>query len=345
MKKHIGAFLVFGSVISFVVTCSFLLFFHDMELEEDAVRNIAPVVFGNIFVLSALFVIFDAVRQKLTVERPVKEIQKGLDRLMEGDFQARIDTDYFTGKDNPFKVIAKNLNLLAEELSSVETLRNDFVANVSHELKTPLAVMQNYGTMLQQPGLSEEERLDYAKSITDVSGRLAGLITNILKLNKLENQQIFPATEVYDLSEQLCQCLLNFEDIWEEKEIEIEADIEDGVRICSDQELLSLVWNNLMSNALKFTEPGGKVSVSLKCDANQVNVTIRDTGCGMTPEIGQHIFEKFYQGDTSHATKGNGLGLALVKRVVDIIQGEVHVESILGEGSTFTVTIDKGDIH
>ena len=163
------------------------------------------------------------------------------------------------------------------------------------------------------------------------------MISNILRLNKLENQQIYPVAREYDLGEQLCQCLLQFEDAWENKQLNIETDIEYGVMIHSDEELLSLVWNNLFSNAIKFTEPGCTVSVSLTGTQHHVLVKVSDTGCGMTPEVGAHIFDKFYQGDASHATSGNGLGLALVKRVVDIMQGEIGVESVAGKGSTFTV--------
>ena len=334
---HLGAFLLFFAMIAFVVTCMFLIFGAEVELPEEDVRAFAPVVFGNIFILAALFTIVDIVRRKITVDRPVKEIQRGLDRLMKGDFDARITVPRGITAENHFQDIVESINLLAGELAGVETLRTDFIANVSHELKTPLAVMQNYGTMLQEPGLSEEQRMDYAKAITDSSRRLASLITNILKLNKLENQQIFPTVEEYDLGEQLCECLLQFENLWEEKNLEIETDIEEDVHIHSDPELLSLVWNNLFSNAMKFTESGGRISVSLKKRMEHIEVSVSDTGCGMTPEVGAHIFEKFYQGDISHATRGNGLGLALVKRVVDILQGEIRVESTLGKGSTFTV--------
>lgn len=203
---------------------------------------------------------------------------------------------------------------MTEELSSVETLRNDFIANVSHELKTPLAVIQNYGTLLQSPNLSEEIRLEYAKAITQASKRLSKMISNILKLNKLENQQIFPNVERYDLSEQLCECLLNFESLWEKKNITIESDIEDSVMINADPEMMSLVWNNLFSNAMKFTPEDGEVYVALKKDGDNAVVTVKDTGCGMTEEVKSHIFEKFYQGDSSRASAGNGLGLALVKK-------------------------------
>jgi signal transduction histidine kinase len=199
--------------------------------------------------------------------------------------------------------------------------------------------MQNYGTMLTRPDLPEAERMEYAGAITESSRRLAALITNILKLNKLENQQIFPSSVEYDLGEQLCECLLQFEDVWEKNEFEIETDIAEGVTIRSDPELLSLVWSNLFSNAVKFTDRGGKISLSLVQEEERVTVRIRDTGCGMTAEVGSHILEKFYQGDISHATQGNGLGLALVKKVVDIVRGEISVESVYGQGSTFTVRL------
>ena len=201
--------------------------------------------------------------------------------------------------------------------------------------------MQNYGTLLQAPNLSDEQRVEYAKGITDASRRLSDMMTNILKLNRLENQQIFPQTTEFDLGEQICECLLQFENIWENKNIEIETDIAEGIKVEADAELLSLVWNNLFSNAFKFTDDGGSVSVSLAVTEHHAIVKVNDTGCGMTAEVGAHIFEKFYQGDTSHSVQGNGLGLALVKRVIDIMQGEISVESAVGVGTTFIVKIRR----
>lgn len=145
----------------------------------------------------------------------------------------------------------------------------------------------------------------------------------------------------YGLREQLCEVLLQYENVWERKEIEIETEIEEDVKIHADKELLELVWNNLFSNAFKFTPQGGTVFVSLSVDEKYVTVRVKDTGCGMSAETGAHIFEKFYQGDTSHATQGNGLGLALVKRVVDIMHGEIRVESVIGKGTVFTVILEK----
>jgi signal transduction histidine kinase len=208
-------------------------------------------------------------------------------------------------------------------------------------MKTPLAVMRNYGTLLQTPDLSEDKRIEYAKAITDSSRRLADMMTNILKLNRLENQQIYPNLTTFDLGEQLCECLLGFEEAWEKKNLEIETEIEDSVSVESDPELLNLVWNNLFSNAIKFTEQGGTVGLKLRTDGDHAVVEISDTGCGISPETAEHIFEKFYQGDTSHATQGNGLGLALAKRVMDIVGGEIDVRSEVGVGSCFTVRLKR----
>ena len=259
---------------------------------------------------------------------------------MQGEFSTHIEPLGDIDADG-FNVIIQYFNKMTEELSGTEILRTDFIANVSHELKTPLTIIQNYGTMLQKPGLSEEKRLEYAKAITESSRRLADLITNILKLNKLENQQIYPDKQTYNLGEQLCESLLNFENVWEQKNIVIDTDIEEDVFVESDIELLTLVWNNLFSNAMKFTETGGTVSLKLKSDGKWAVVQVSDTGCGISPEVGKHIFEKFYQGDTSHAMQGNGLGLALVKRVVDIVGGDISVSSEVGKGTAFTVKIRR----
>lgn len=347
----ISNWFVFFLLAAFVVTCCMLLFMTvlsdtlNISFYEENISTAAKLTFGNVLLISLLFTVIDAVRRKLMVARPTKRIVSAGEKITSGDFSVRVEPFRDNYAYESFNSIIDCFNKMAQELGSVETLRTDFIANVSHELKTPLAVMQNYGTMLGSPDLSDEKRIEYAKGITDNSRRLASLITNILKLNKLENQQIFPVSKCFDLSEQLCQSILQFEEIWEQKGIEIETDIEDEININSDSELLSLVWNNLFSNAFKFTENGGTVSVTLTADESCATVKISDTGCGISAETGAHIFEKFYQGDTSHTMQGNGLGLALVKRVVDIMNGEIAVESKVGMGSTFTVKLRRGDIN
>ncbi|MBQ8525652.1 MAG: HAMP domain-containing histidine kinase [Clostridia bacterium] len=313
-----------------------------VTLTEASVQAAAKLTFINVLFLSLIFTLFDVFRRKIMVDKPVRRITAAAKKIIQGDFDVRINRVSGFAGTGGFNEIIDCFNKMTEELSGIETLRTDFISNVSHELKTPLAVMQNYSTMLQQPGLDEAKRIEYAKSISGACRRLASLISNILKLNKLENQQIYPSVREYDLGEQLCECLLQFEDAWEKKKMNIETDIEDDVIISSDSELLSHVWNNLFSNAIKFTDKGGTVLVSLKATPHHIVVKVSDTGCGMTPEVGKRIFDKFYQGDTSHGAEGNGLGLALVKRVVDIMQGEIGVESVCGQGSTFTVRFRRG---
>ena len=344
--RAVNNYIVFFLVVAFAVTCCMLLFVNTLadtmalELTAENIAAAAKLTFGNVVLITLIFGTIDYIRRKMMVDRPVKIITAAAEKIMQGDFSIRVAPMHGNGMEG-FNQIATAINAMASELSGTETLRTDFIANVSHELKTPLAVMGNYATMLQRPGLTEKEKNEYAKAISEASRRLAQLITNILKLNKLENQQIFPKTEEYDLGEQLCQCLLQFEDAWERKNLNIETDIQEDVRICSDGELLSLVWNNLLSNAVKFTPEGGTVGLSLRTEENYAVVSVSDTGCGMDPQTGMHIFEKFYQGDTSHATQGNGLGLALVKRVVEILSGEIGVQSVLGQGSTFTVRFKR----
>ena len=331
-------FLIFFALCGFVVTVSFLLFFRGIALPPEQVRAGAVYTFVNILFITTLFVLFDTRRRRKTVDQPVEQIKDALEKITAGDFTVRLDSE---GSASNFAQIMESINRMTEELGGVETLRTDFIANVSHEMKTPLAVMQNYGTMLQAPDLPKEKRLEYAKAVAQGSRRLADLMTNILKLNRLENQKIYPQVREYDLGEQLCACLLQFESRWEEADIGIETDIAEEVTVRQDPELLELVWNNLLSNAFKFTEDHGKVTLTLAADSHFATVSVSDTGCGMSPEVGAHIFEKFYQGDTSHATAGNGLGLPLVKRIMDITGGEITVRSAPGAGSTFTVRLRR----
>ncbi len=347
-NKHLAGlykFVIFFLLIAFVVTCTMYLFLHFMEYTDEQIRRAAPITFANVILMTSIFWGFDTARRKLFTERPVRQIKRGLEKIAGGDFTARVEPVGVMSGMAEYNEIVAYINKMAAELGSVETLRTDFVSNVSHEMKTPLAVIQNYAALLGSQGLSEEDRILYARAINDATKRLAALITNILKLNKLENQQIFPESKPFDLSEQVCECMLGFEDRWEEKSIDIDTDIEDGVIITADSELFSLVWNNLFSNAIKFTESGGKVSISVKQNSESAIVSVSDTGCGIDPETGRHIFDKFYQGDTSHAARGNGLGLALVKRIIDITGSEIDVTSEVGKGSTFTVTIRKEDHH
>lgn len=339
---YLWRLLIFSCLAVFVVTVSLLILFHTPQIAMELFRARGGYVLVNIAFLSILFVAIDTLQRRITIQKPVEEILEATEKLAEGRFDTRVRNIHSIYGRNEYRMIGENLNKLAEELSGIETLRTDFVSNVSHELKTPLAVIGNYSTMLQSDNLTAELRMEYACAISQAARRLSGLITNILKLNKLENQQIYPEQKQFYLGEQLSECLLGFEEVWEEKNIELDCNIEDDVVIWSDPELLSLVWNNLFSNAFKFTEPGGTVQILMQKKGDAAEVTVKDNGCGISKEVGRHIFDKFYQGDSSHAARGNGLGLALVKRVIDIMHAEIAVESVPKEGSAFIVSLPLG---
>ena len=338
---NISRFLSFYLVIALVTSSTMMLFLESVELEEAMVRENAVPTFLYTIVMALIGCAFDEFRRHRTIDRPLERIMDALNKITAGDFSVRLDENHRDFSQIGFRVICIGINQMAQELGSVETLRTDFITSVSHELKTPLAAAGNYATLLKNPALTPEKRMEYAQAISDTTKRLAELVSNILKLNKLENQQIYPETRVFDLGEQLSESLLSFESLWEEKSLDLDCEIPDGVMVEADPELLRLVWSNLFSNAIKFTPEGGKIGVKLALDGAWASVAVSDTGCGMSREVGAHIFEKFYQGDPAHATKGNGLGLALVKRVVDITGGAITVQSAPGKGSTFTVRIGR----
>ena len=203
------------------------------------------------------------------------------------------------------------------------------------------SLIQNNAELLQQPRLSPAQRQDCLAAILQSTRRLSSLITNMLKLNKLEKQVIQPLPQSYDVCAQLCECALQFEDQWEKKQIDFAADLEDRCTLTADTGLLELVWTNLLSNAVKFTPAGGRMRLVERSDRDSLTVTVSDTGCGMDRATQERIFDKFYQGDTSHATEGNGLGLALVRRILELSDGTVTVQSTPGQGSTFTVRLPR----
>lgn len=334
-------FFLFFGLATFAVTCCMLLFLYGMDDPKALARERAAITFLNVIFISILLTAVDMLYRYFTVQAPLRRVLEATGRMRQGDFSARVGQFSNPAISPEIGIIAEDIDRLAEELQGVETLRTDFIANVSHEMKTPLAVIRNYCALLQSPDLSEAERLEYTGILTGEADRLSDLITNILRLNKLENQQIYPNVRRFDLGEQLCACLLGFETVWEKKEIGIETDIAPDLFICADAELLEIVWNNLLSNAMKFTDRGGKVRVCAQKTDGVYTVTVADTGCGISAEAGKHIFEKFYQGDKSHATQGNGLGLALVKRIIDIMYGDISVQSEVGQGTVFTVRLGE----
>ena len=330
---YVGFFVL----IAAIVTAAVLVYDSVKGLSDRAVSGI---MFGVVIALAALCTTVDILRRKFTVYSNVDRILEATERIAGGDFSVRLDVRHRINDFDEFDYIAENLNKMAAELDKNEVLKSDFISNVSHELKTPLAVISNYAAALKSDKLSAEERKKYAQTIVEASARLTALTVNILKLNKLENQQIKPEFKSVRLDEMLAECVIGFEDKIEEKGITLDCDFEE-ISLVTSPAYLEIVWNNLLSNAVKFTPEGGKITVSLKEDGGKAVVTVADTGCGISAEEGGRIFDKFYQCDTSHSGEGNGLGLALVKKVIDILGGEISVESERGKGSAFTVKLKK----
>ncbi len=339
--RNVG-FSIVGAVIFFVLIALVMqiaiLVYDYIRQRTDNTALIAVLILSVIIGLSIFCTVFDLIRRKITVDRPTKKILQATEKIAEGDFSTRLEITHEYGKYNEYDLIMENLNKMATELQKNEVLKTDFISNVSHEIKTPLAVIQNYAALLQDDTLDSETRKNHAKTLIAASKRITDLITNILKLNKLENQEIQEKHEAFHLTEALSESVVEFETLIEKKNIELNCDFDD-VTIFSSKSLLEIVWNNLISNAIKFTPDNGKIDIFLKRKEKNVAISVVDTGCGMTSETGAKIFEKFYQGDTSHSTQGNGLGLALVKKGMDILGGEISVQSEVNKGSTFTILL------
>ena len=303
------------------------------------IQTLIPTIYWT--AVAAGLTLFTRKKVKDTYEEPLHRLADATQQVAGGDFSVYVPTIHTADRLDYLDVMILDFNKMVEELGSVETLKTDFVSNVSHEMKTPIAVIKNYAELLQMKNASDGEKAEYARNIEEAAGHLSALISNILKLNKLENQRIDPEIESYDLCGQLEECILQYEELWDEKELELEVDMEEKAVIQADPSLMKLVWNNLLSNTIKFTEQGRKVTVRQATEAEYVEVSVSDTGCGMSKESIRHIFDKFYQGDTSHSKEGNGLGLALVKRILVLMNGDIQVVSQEGKGSTFTVKLPR----
>lgn len=309
---------------------------------NEVTQTIVPIMYWTMVAIG--LTVFTRRKIRIAYEEPMHKLAEATKQVANGDFSVYVSPINTSDKRDYLDVMILDFNKMVEELGSIETLKTDFISNVSHEMKTPIAIIKNYAQMLKSSRITKEQREEYATSIEDAAGRLSDLISNILKLNKLENQSITPKCSVYDVCRQLCDCVLQFEDIWEKKNIEMEINIEDTAIVRADASLLEIVWNNLLSNAMKFTDPGGTVSIRQTSSASAIEVTVADTGCGISRECKKRMFDKFYQGDTSHAQEGNGLGLALVCRVLQLMEGDIQVMSEEGKGSIFTVTLPAAEI-
>jgi signal transduction histidine kinase len=304
-------------------------------------RAMAKVTILFIYIIGATFLATTIVglARYYSSGRPLQNLSRAFQKIAAGDFSVRLAPRRKKPKKDYIDIMFDDFNTMARELSSIEMMKTDFISNVSHEIKTPLSIIAGYAQRLAQEDLSEAERRDCVDTIIGATGKLSTLVTNVLRLNKLENAGLITLSEPYDLGEEIRLSALGFEELWEQKNISFEADLDEGVFIAHDKAMTQIVWNNLFSNAVKFTSPGGGISVSLRARNGFAEIIFADSGCGMDAETQKRIFDKFYQGDTSHACEGNGLGLALVKKIIETAGGSVAVQSAPDNGAKFTVRL------
>ncbi|MCM1194449.1 MAG: HAMP domain-containing histidine kinase [Firmicutes bacterium] len=317
------ALLTVSSLVTFGMS-AFLARWMRVDENNVLVYGMLVLLMSIVFGFALSFA-YSAVMIKAS--RPYLE---ALQRIAECDFSARItDSSVFANFG-----IAQNFNNMAEQLENVETLRENFISDFSHEFKTPIVSISGFAKLLKDPTLTKEQRDEYLDVIIDESDRLVGLSESVLMLNRLDT--IVVVKENYRLDEQLRQCVLMFDKQLREKNISLNMELEDA-EIYSNEKLLSQVWVNLMSNAVKFTPFNGTVSVACSVNQSEICVSVEDSGCGMSREVLSNIFNKFYQGDNSHTTTGNGLGLSIVKKIVDLLEGTIEVTSEPDNGSKFVI--------
>lgn len=266
---------------------------------------------------------------------PIRTLSKAMNQVASGDFKVRLEP---TSHIEDIKDIYEHFNTMTAALDKTEMLQSDFVSNVSHEFKTPINAIEGYAMLLQGTGATAAEQNDYVENILLNTRRLSSLIGNILLLSKLDNQLIPESRSTFRLDEQIRQSILLLENQWEPKEVEFDVEM-DEINYFGNESMLSQVWNNLLGNAVKFSPVGGLIRIECKRADEQIICSISDEGPGISENEKMHIFDKFYQSDSSHKQEGNGLGLALVKRIVDIAQGQIHVENRPLKGCTFTVVL------
>ena len=275
-----------------------------------------------------------------TVIRPLSELIKATKRVSDGDYTAKLEIGWSEKHTvRELSDLIRMFNEMTEELRRTELFRKDFISSFSHEFKTPLASIRGFARQLYEGGLTPEQEKEFSRIILEETEFLSELSSNTLMLTNLENKDIVTEKTEFSLDEQLRGCMLRLEPLWSEKDIEIDMEGLDSVRFFWNEQLLAHIWHNLFDNAVKFTPAGGTIKVGCKRSGGFIVVTVSDNGCGIEPEALPHIFEKFYQADNSHAIRGNGLGLALVKRIAELCGGSVSVESEKGKGTTFTVRL------
>ncbi|MFP4267789.1 MAG: ATP-binding protein [Spirochaetaceae bacterium] len=270
------------------------------------------------------------------VVHPVLRLTEATKKVATGDFTVQLASE----RNDEIGQLTDNFNRMVAQLQTIEHLRKDFISNVSHEIKTPLSSIHGFARLLNKPELSPEERSEYAKAISEEATRLSNLTSAMLKLSRLENSEGLGNEESFRLDEQIRHAVMLLEPHWSSKNIELDIRLQ-SVWVQAQEELLQQVWQNLLNNAIKFSHDRGRITITLVVENGTATVAIRDCGIGMRPEDSTRIFEKFFQGEQAHSGKGSGLGLSLVKHIVDMHGASIRVDAAPGEGSCFTVYLPR----
>ena len=331
---HFGISIFIINLITTIIT-GFLMYlsFSLGILNENTIENVMVLPIMTLIASIIIGVIVSACSSRIVLKN-VREFITATDKLSKGDFSARLNIK----RPPEFKVLSKNFNKMAEELGGIEVLRTDFINNFSHEFKTPIISIKGFAEILMDDELPKEEKNEYLDIIIEESKRLTSLATNVLNLSKIETQVILKDIQRFNMGEQIRQSILLLDSKFESKNILLDVNIQDCY-INGNKEMLNQVWVNLLDNAIKFNNKNGMVSINMKREENNILITIIDTGVGINKEAINKIFDKFYQEDTSHATNGNGLGLSIVKKIIELHGGTIQCDSIVSKGTKFTVTI------
>jgi len=346
-RRHFGLTLLF-SLIVFCVILVALLVGMGVVFLLNRLGHYDPAVTGPKYVLQVtllmgiISLVVGFLVAMLASRIPLKPIHRIIDRmnqLASGDFQARMEFGPPLRDIPSFAELSDSFNTMAKELEGTELLRTDFINNFSHEFKTPIVSIAGFTKLLKRGNLSPEQQAEYLDIIEAESLRLTRMATNVLSLTKIESQTILTETTTFNLSEQIRTCILMYIDKLEQKQLEIQAEFGEH-SITAEEELLKQVWINLIGNAVKFSPDWGTVAVEIGEKPDRIVVSVRNSGETIPPEQQKKIFNKFYQADESHASEGNGIGLAIVSRVVELHRGTVEVQSEHGI-TTFTVILPK----
>ena len=323
--------VVASAVVTFLVVRSDII---------PTTKEMVPIIWTTCAIMAAIAMIFGAMLALLSIKlpfRPILELMAAMDKLAEGDFHTRVKARFLQQKHPGLLALTQSFNKMAEQLENTEMLRSDFINNFSHEFKTPIVSIAGFAKLLRRGNLPEAEQAEYLSIIEEESLRLSYMATNVLNLTKIENQSILSDKAEYNVSEQLRASVLLLEEEWTRKDLELEMDF-DEYQIVANEEMMKQVFINLLDNAMKFAPDGGTVRVDVTQDHRHTRIAVSNNGPAIPEEQREKIFRKFYQGDASHAAKGNGIGLAIVRRVVDLHGGRVEVDSN-DDWTTFTVIL------